>query len=147
MSHLFELYIRANFYSTSEAIWRVHILIYPFIGANICVLGLIMAFPAYLRSAMVRFPLYNWRSLKLNVKTILMEEVDLIFGTKWVPIGPKINVQTIDSVVHEILTGWSPGLLIVWSLVGILVPWTVDRFVQGTGKHLFPCCTVEKPVY
>ena len=57
LAHSFELQVRANFYSTLGGIWRVYIPSLLFMGAKMSVLGLIISFLPYLRSAMVRFPL------------------------------------------------------------------------------------------
>ena len=55
LAHSFKLHIRANFHSTLGGIWRVYIPSKPFMGPKMNVLGLIMSFPPYLRSAIVRF--------------------------------------------------------------------------------------------
>ena len=54
----------ANLYSTSGGICRVYMQSKPFMGAKISVLGLILYFPPYLRSAMVWFPLINRKGLQ-----------------------------------------------------------------------------------
>ena len=56
LAHSFELQIRSNFYSTLRDKWRVYIPSYLFMGAKMSVLGLIMSFLPYLKSAMVQFP-------------------------------------------------------------------------------------------
>jgi hypothetical protein len=59
LAQSFKLHIRANFHTTLGGVWRVFIPHKPFMGPGMSVLGLIMSFPPYLRSAMVRFLSYR----------------------------------------------------------------------------------------
>ena len=57
LTHSFKLHLRANFQSTLGGSSRVYIQSKLFMAAQMSVLGLILSFYPYLRSAMVRFPL------------------------------------------------------------------------------------------
>ena len=56
LNHSLELYLRANFYSTSGGVWRVYIRNYPFMASKMRVLEMIQSSYPYLRSTMVQFP-------------------------------------------------------------------------------------------
>ena len=59
-------------------------------GAKICVLGLVMSFPPYLRSAMVRFPLVNLEIC--NYENVLFTKVG-IKNTDFSLVSHKVTLK------------------------------------------------------
>ena len=84
LAHSFEVHIRANFYSSPWRIWRVHI---PFMKAKITVLGLIMSFPPYLRSVIIRFP-FTCSVMQFDLELFSIQDKAYIMQP-WLQIAPN----------------------------------------------------------